>query len=88
MQYDQGGYIIPYFSNIIDAYSSKVGGFVEAKSGFPFGNYWLKNVGFVAGDLTVRRGGRLRVRRPLRPPPRPPRTTARRRARAWRSRCR
>jgi peptide/nickel transport system substrate-binding protein len=50
MQYDEGGYIIPYFSNIIDAYSSKIGGFVEAKSGFPFGNYWLKNVGFVAGS--------------------------------------
>jgi peptide/nickel transport system substrate-binding protein len=49
MQYDQGGYIIPYFSNIIDAYSAKVGGFVPAKSGFPFGTYWLKNVGFVAG---------------------------------------
>jgi peptide/nickel transport system substrate-binding protein len=48
MQYDQGGYIIPYFSNIIDAYSAKVSGFVAAKSGFPFGNYWLKNVGFVA----------------------------------------
>jgi len=48
MQYEQGGYIIPYFSNIIDAYSSKVSGFVAAKSGFPFGNYWLKNVGFVA----------------------------------------
>jgi peptide/nickel transport system substrate-binding protein len=48
MQYDQGGYIIPYFSNIIDAYSAKVSGFVPAKSGFPFGNYWLKNVGFVA----------------------------------------
>jgi peptide/nickel transport system substrate-binding protein len=48
MQYEQGGYIIPYFSNIIDAYSSKVSGFVPAKSGFPFGNYWLKNVGFVA----------------------------------------
>src|SRR3954470_15529734 len=49
MQYDQGGYIIPYFSNIIDAYSAKVSGFTAAKSGFPFGNYWLKNVGFVAG---------------------------------------
>jgi peptide/nickel transport system substrate-binding protein len=48
MQYEQGGYIIPYFSNIIDAYSAKIGGFVPAKSGFPFGNYWLKNVGFVA----------------------------------------
>jgi peptide/nickel transport system substrate-binding protein len=47
MQYDQGGYIIQYFSNIIDAYSAKIGGFAEAKCGFPFGNYWLKNVGFV-----------------------------------------
>jgi peptide/nickel transport system substrate-binding protein len=48
MEYDQGGYIIPYFSNQIDAYSGKLGGFVEAKSGFPLGNYWLKNVGFTA----------------------------------------
>ena len=48
MQYEQGGYIIPYFSNIIDAYSAKVGGFAEAKSGFPLGNYWFKNAGFVA----------------------------------------
>ena len=49
MQYEQGGYIIPYFSNIIDAYSAKVSGFQPAKSGFPFGNYWLKNVGFTSG---------------------------------------
>jgi peptide/nickel transport system substrate-binding protein len=49
MQYEEGGYIIPYFSNIIDAYSAKVTGFTEAKSGFPFGNYWFKNIGFVAG---------------------------------------
>jgi peptide/nickel transport system substrate-binding protein len=48
MQYEEGGYIIQYFSNIIDAYSAKVGGFVEAKCGFPFGNYWLKNIGFLA----------------------------------------
>jgi peptide/nickel transport system substrate-binding protein len=48
MQYEQGGYIIQYFSNIIDAYSAKLGGFVEAKSGFPFGNYWFKNIGFLA----------------------------------------
>jgi hypothetical protein len=27
-----------------------VSGFVPAKSGFPFGNYWLKNVGFVQGS--------------------------------------
>jgi peptide/nickel transport system substrate-binding protein len=48
MQYEEGGYIVQYFSNIIDAYNAKVGGFVEAKCGFPFGNYWLKNIGFLA----------------------------------------
>jgi peptide/nickel transport system substrate-binding protein len=48
MQYDEGGYIIQYFSNILDAYSAKLGGFVEAKSGFPLGNYWFKNIGFSA----------------------------------------
>jgi peptide/nickel transport system substrate-binding protein len=48
MQYEEGGYIIQYFSNIIDAHSAKLGGFVEAKCGFPFGNYWLKNIGFLA----------------------------------------
>jgi peptide/nickel transport system substrate-binding protein len=48
IEYTTGGYIIPYFSNQIDAYSSKLTGFVEAKSGFPLGNYWFKNVGFVA----------------------------------------
>ncbi len=48
IEYNTGGYIIPYFSNQIDAYSTKLGGFVEAKSGFPLGNYWFKNVGFTA----------------------------------------
>jgi len=48
MQYDQGGYIIPYFSNLIDAYSAKLGGFAPAKSGFNLGQNWFKNVGFVA----------------------------------------
>jgi peptide/nickel transport system substrate-binding protein len=48
IEYNSGGYIIPYFSNQIDAYSSKLTGFVEAKSGFPLGNYWFKNVGFTA----------------------------------------
>ena len=48
MQHNEGGYIVQYFSNIIDAHSATIGGLVEAKCGFPFGNYWLKNVGFVA----------------------------------------
>jgi peptide/nickel transport system substrate-binding protein len=49
MQYDEGGYIIPYFSNLIDGYSAKVGGFAPAKSGFNLGQNWFKNVGFVQG---------------------------------------
>jgi peptide/nickel transport system substrate-binding protein len=48
IEYEIGGYIIPYFSNQIDAYSGKMGGFVEAASGFPLGNYWFKNVGYLA----------------------------------------
>jgi peptide/nickel transport system substrate-binding protein len=48
LEYDSGGYIIPYFSNQIDAYSAKLTGFIPPKSGFPLGNYWFKNVGFVA----------------------------------------
>jgi peptide/nickel transport system substrate-binding protein len=48
IEYTTGGYIIPYFSNQIDAYSGKVGGFVESKSGFPLGNYYFKNVGFTS----------------------------------------
>jgi peptide/nickel transport system substrate-binding protein len=48
IEYEIGGYIIPYFSNQIDAYTSKMGGFVEAPSGFPLGNYWFKNTGYLA----------------------------------------
>jgi peptide/nickel transport system substrate-binding protein len=48
LEYDNGGYIIPYFSNQIDAYSAKVTGFTPPRSGFPLGNYWFKNVGFVS----------------------------------------
>ncbi len=48
IEYERGGYIIPYFSNQVDAYSTKLTGLVQAKSGFPLGNYWFKNVGFKA----------------------------------------
>jgi peptide/nickel transport system substrate-binding protein len=48
LEYDNGGYIIPYFTNQIDAYSAKLTGFIPPRSGFPLGNYWFKNVGFVA----------------------------------------
>jgi peptide/nickel transport system substrate-binding protein len=30
-EYDTGGYIIPFFNNLVDAYSSKVAGFVPSK---------------------------------------------------------
>jgi peptide/nickel transport system substrate-binding protein len=47
LEYEQGGYIIPYFSNAIDAHSSKIGGIQEARSGFTLGNYQLRSVGFL-----------------------------------------
>jgi peptide/nickel transport system substrate-binding protein len=47
LEYEEGGYIIPYFSNAIDAHSSKIGGIQEAKSGFTLGNYQLRSVGFL-----------------------------------------
>ncbi len=31
LEYDQGGYIIPFFNNLVDAYSTKVSGFVASK---------------------------------------------------------
>jgi peptide/nickel transport system substrate-binding protein len=48
IEYNTGGLIIPYFTNQIDAYSAKLTGFIPPRSGFPLGNYWFKNVGFVA----------------------------------------
>ena len=32
LEYNEGGYIIPFFNNLVDGYSSKVQGFVAAKS--------------------------------------------------------
>jgi len=31
LEYDQGGYIIPFFNNLVDAYSTKVSGFITSK---------------------------------------------------------
>ena len=31
LEYDQGGYIIPFFNNLVDAYSNKVSGFNASK---------------------------------------------------------
>ncbi len=48
IEYERGGYIIPYFSNSVDAYSSRVGGYKPARSGFTLGNYGLRSIGFTA----------------------------------------
>lgn len=48
IDYEQGGYIIPYFPNTIDAYSKNVTGLLQAKTGVPLGNYRFDVVGFRA----------------------------------------
>src|SRR5829696_7011056 len=48
LEYNEGGHIIPYFSNAIDAHSAEVGGIVPARSGFTLGNYRLRAVGYKA----------------------------------------
>jgi peptide/nickel transport system substrate-binding protein len=47
IDYDRGGYIIPYYNNILDAHSSKVGGLTPSRTGLPLHDYryeqlWLK----------------------------------------------
>jgi peptide/nickel transport system substrate-binding protein len=39
LEYDEGGYIIPFFNNIVDAYSSKIQGFQPSKRGLPLDSY-------------------------------------------------
>lgn len=48
LEYDHGGYIIPSFTNQVDAYSAKVGGFAESKTGTALNNFTLRSVGFLA----------------------------------------
>jgi peptide/nickel transport system substrate-binding protein len=48
LEYEEGGHIIAYFSNAIDAHSSQIAGIQEARSGYTLGNYQLRSVGFVA----------------------------------------
>jgi peptide/nickel transport system substrate-binding protein len=44
IDYDQGGYIIPYYGNVVDAFSAKVGGILPAgKVGLPLGSYNFEN---------------------------------------------
>ena len=42
IDYDQGGYIIPYFSPVIDAHSPKLKGVVPAKTGAALRNFEMK----------------------------------------------
>jgi peptide/nickel transport system substrate-binding protein len=44
IDYDEGGYIIPYFPPIIDAYAKNVQGFHPSKVGVPLGDYDLKHL--------------------------------------------
>ena len=44
IDYDSGGYIIPYFPPIIDGYSSKVNGVIPSKVGASFNQYDFKNL--------------------------------------------
>ncbi len=47
IDYNQGGYIIWGFNNVIDAYRDKVTGFVPDKSGTPLSQYSFREVSFV-----------------------------------------
>jgi peptide/nickel transport system substrate-binding protein len=44
IDYEQGGYIIPFFPPTIDAYSKRVHGLTEGKTGVPFNQHNYKKV--------------------------------------------
>jgi peptide/nickel transport system substrate-binding protein len=44
IEYNEGGYIIPFFPPVIDGYGANVGGLVPSKSGLSLGAYDFKNV--------------------------------------------
>ncbi|MHB1509056.1 MAG: ABC transporter substrate-binding protein [Acidimicrobiales bacterium] len=46
IEYDSGGYIIPYFPPVIDAYAKNVRGTESSKIGVPMNNYDLKQLWF------------------------------------------
>jgi peptide/nickel transport system substrate-binding protein len=48
IEHERGGLIVWSFSNQVDAYSTTVGGFRPARSGFPLSNHGYGRVGFVA----------------------------------------
>lgn len=48
IDYEEGGFIIPYFIPVIDGYSPTLGGVTQSRTGLPFGNYaffktWLES---------------------------------------------
>lgn len=47
IEHERGGLIVWAFNNQLDAYSTTVGGFEPARSGFPLTNYGFGRVGFV-----------------------------------------
>ena len=51
IEYDTGGYIIPYFPPVIDGYSTKVQGVKPSRTGVSFNNWDLKSrLVFVSRD--------------------------------------
>ena len=44
IEYNEGGYIIPFFPPVIDGFGANVGGLVPSKSGLSLGAYDFKNV--------------------------------------------
>lgn len=46
IDYDSGGYIIPYFPPVIDGYATRVKGTVRSKTGISFNDFDFKNMWF------------------------------------------
>jgi peptide/nickel transport system substrate-binding protein len=44
IEYNEGGYVIPFFPPVIDGFGANVGGLVPSKSGLSLGAYDFKNV--------------------------------------------
>jgi peptide/nickel transport system substrate-binding protein len=44
IEYERGGYIVPYFPPVIDAYASTVHGTISSRSGFSFNNWDFKSL--------------------------------------------
>jgi peptide/nickel transport system substrate-binding protein len=48
IDFNEGGYIIPCFSDVFDAYSSKLTGYTTSKTGEPLSNFNFEQFGFLA----------------------------------------